>query len=51
MKYLQNLGLAVVFSFLCIGVALAQSDLEKLVEQTGIEAGDVAMRDLPNWRG
>jgi phosphoglycerate dehydrogenase-like enzyme len=50
MKYLQNLGLAVVFSFLCIGVALAQSDLEKLVEQTGIEAGDVAMRDLPNWR-
>jgi hypothetical protein len=24
-------------------------DLRYLIEQTGIEAGDTAMRDLPNW--
>jgi phosphoglycerate dehydrogenase-like enzyme len=28
----------------------AQTAIERLVEQTGIEAGDVAVRDAPRWR-
>jgi phosphoglycerate dehydrogenase-like enzyme len=28
----------------------AQSNIAELIEQTGIEAGDVAMRDMPGWR-
>ncbi len=31
-------------------VAFAQSNIEELIEQTGIEAGHVAMRDMPGWR-
>ena len=30
--------------------AIAQSPVEKLVEQTGIEPGPVASRDFPGWR-
>ena len=30
--------------------ACAQSDITELIEQTGIEAGDVALRDMPGWR-
>jgi len=30
--------------------ASAQSNIAELIEQTGIEAGDVAMRDMPGWR-
>ncbi len=30
--------------------AFAQSNIAELIEQTGIEAGDVAMRDMPGWR-
>ena len=29
---------------------LAQSNIAELIKQTGIEAGDVAMRDMPGWR-
>lgn len=28
----------------------AQTAIDRLVEQTGIEAGDVAVRDMPRWR-
>jgi len=30
--------------------AFAQSNISELTEQTGIEAGDVALRDMPSWR-
>jgi len=30
--------------------AFAQSNIAELIEQTGIEPGDVALRDLPGWR-
>lgn len=30
--------------------ARAESDIERLVEQTGIELGEVALRDHPGWR-
>jgi len=41
--------------FITVGLILAcpvfaQSNIAELIEQTGIEAGDVAMRDLPGWR-
>jgi phosphoglycerate dehydrogenase-like enzyme len=39
-----------VIVFLSCGIASAQSELEKLTEQTGIEVGSVAMRDMPGWR-
>jgi phosphoglycerate dehydrogenase-like enzyme len=39
---LSGLGLAVA--------AVAQSDISELTEQTGIEAGGVALRDMPGWR-
>jgi phosphoglycerate dehydrogenase-like enzyme len=32
------------------GAAGAQSDLAELIEQTGVEAGDVPMREMPGWR-
>jgi phosphoglycerate dehydrogenase-like enzyme len=32
------------------GVVFAQSNIAELIEQTGIEVGDVAMRDMPGWR-
>ena len=52
MKNLQRIAVvvAVVVGFLSANAAHAQSEIDKLIEQTGIEAGDVAMRDLPNWR-
>ena len=30
--------------------AFAQSNIAELIEQTGIEAGEVVLRDLPGWR-
>jgi hypothetical protein len=36
--------------FLSCGIASAQSELEKLIEQTGIEVGSIAMRDMLGWR-
>jgi len=30
--------------------AVAQSDIAELIEQTGVKAGDVALRDMPGWR-
>jgi hypothetical protein len=29
---------------------LAQSTIAELIEQTGVEAGSVALRDMPGWR-
>lgn len=29
---------------------VAQSNIAELIEQTGVEAGDVALRDMPGWR-
>jgi len=42
-------------SFVAVGLLLvctsfAESAIDELVEQTGIEAGAVAVRDLPDWR-
>jgi phosphoglycerate dehydrogenase-like enzyme len=34
----------------CACAAFAQSNIAELIEQTGIEPGDVALRDLPGWR-
>ncbi len=48
-KNLRYVGAILALSISCSGTALAQSDIDKLIEQTGIEAGDVAMRDMPNW--
>jgi phosphoglycerate dehydrogenase-like enzyme len=31
------------------GSTAAQSNIDELMEQTGIEAGDVALRDMPGW--
>ncbi len=31
-------------------VVFAQSNIDELIQQTGIEAGDVALRDMPGWR-
>lgn len=40
-----------VLSALIFSASLsAQTAIERLVEQTGIEAGDVAVRDRPDWR-
>ena len=49
MKGSQYFGAILALSISCNGAAFAQSDIETLIEQTGIEANDVAMRDLPNW--
>ena len=40
--------LSVVLSF--TGEVFAQSNIDELMQQTGIEAGNVAMRDMPGWR-
>lgn len=32
------------------GPVVAQSNIAELIEQTGVEAGDVALRDMPGWR-
>ena len=45
----QYFAAILALSISCNGAAFAQSDIETLIEQTGIEANDVAMRDLPNW--
>ncbi len=31
------------------GVVFAQSNIDELMQQTGIEAGDVALKDMPGW--
>ncbi len=32
------------------GIVFAQSNIDELMQQTGIDAGDVALRDIPGWR-
>jgi phosphoglycerate dehydrogenase-like enzyme len=49
MKSVQ-ISLAITLAWLCYAPAHAQSEIDKLVEQTGIEPGAAAMRDLPRWR-
>ena len=50
MSILKQAVTGIAIAMLTCGLANAQSDLEKLIEQTGIEAGPVAMRDVPGWR-
>lgn len=50
---MQLAALRILIITLSLGVAAAaysQSNIDELVEQTGIKAGDVAMRDLSGWR-
>lgn len=49
MTDLRYFGAVLALSIFCNGPAVAQSDVQMLIEQTGIEASDIAMRDLPNW--
>ena len=49
LKGLRCIGAFLALSALSVGIAVAQSDIDELIEQTGIEAGEVAMRDMPNW--
>ena len=49
MKSFQRHVLVVAIGFLGMNIAHAQLTIEQLIEQTGIEAGDVAMRDMPGW--
>lgn len=44
-----NVAAIAIVGLLSVSISQAESDLEKLIEQTGIEAGEVAMRDLRNW--
>ncbi len=46
---LQLRALVVAIGVLGANIAYAQLTIEQLIEQTGIEAGDVAMRDMPGW--
>lgn len=48
-KVLVRLAAVAVFG-LAAAAASAQSAIERLVEQTGVEEGAVAARDLPRWR-
>ena len=43
---------AVFVSLALLGVSpvIADTALDRLIEQTGVKAGDVAMRDRPGWR-
>jgi phosphoglycerate dehydrogenase-like enzyme len=42
--------LLITAGLILAGVASAQSDLAELIEQTGVKAGDVPMREMPGWR-
>jgi len=42
--------LLITAGLILAGVASAQSDLAELIEQTGVEAGDVPMQAMPGWR-
>jgi len=46
---LQLRALVVAIGMLSTSIAHAQLTIEQLIEQTGVEAGDVAMRDMPGW--
>ena len=40
----------VSLGLLVVSPVYAGTELDRLIEQTGVEAGDVAMRDRPGWR-
>lgn len=42
--------LLIAAGLILAGVASAQSNLAELIEQTGVKAGDVPMREIPGWR-
>jgi len=46
MRMLRQCAVVVALGAFCTNNALAQSDIDKLIEQTGIEAGDVAMSNV-----
>ncbi len=48
MKTIRSLLLCLLPAISC--AALADTEIDRLVEQTGVEAGPVAVRDLPGWR-
>ena len=50
MKLLQQRVVVFVICMFGVLTAHAQSDIDKLIEQTGIEAGAVAMRDVHGWK-
>ena len=43
-------ALPVVLGLLLVCVVRAETDIDRLIQQTGIEAGPVAARDFPGWR-
>jgi len=42
--------LVLAVGLILAGPTAAQSNIDELIEQTGIEEGDVALRDMPGWR-
>jgi len=40
----------VVLGLLLVCTVRAETDIDRLIQQTGIEAGPIAVRDLPGWR-
>ena len=42
--------LIILSSVNLVGTALAQVNISELTEQAGIQAGEVALRDMPEWR-
>ncbi len=50
MHTMLNRILVVVAGLIVACPVIAQSNLAELIEQTGVEAGDVALRDMPGWR-
>ena len=47
MRTMKTFVATVTVALVCAAAANAQSELQQLIEQTGIEAGPVAMRDVP----
>ncbi|MDH3409879.1 MAG: hypothetical protein OEN51_10990, partial [Gammaproteobacteria bacterium] len=43
-------ALFVPLALLLITQVIADPELDRLIEQTGVKAGDIAMRDRPGWR-
>ena len=50
MRMILSRALFVALGLLLAGTSRAESAIDQLVKQTGIEAGAVAVRDLPGWQ-
>ena len=46
-SFCRTIGMAIGFILAC--PVLAQSNIAELIEQTGVEEGSVALRDMPGW--